>query len=165
MHSRPNFAQAVAVATPCWPAPVSLAHADREQGLAERVVDLVGAGVGEVFPLEPDLAAAGQIREPRGEVQRAGAAHERLEQAVELGLKGRVGDGRGILPLELVERRRERLGHVAAAESAEPAQRVGHGGERGGGDRRRHGQSRGKAAGACTGRVPDCSLVGSAHHS
>ena len=35
-----------------------LAHAQREQRLAERVVDLVGAGVIEVFALEIDLRPA-----------------------------------------------------------------------------------------------------------
>ena len=54
----------VAVATPCWPAPVSamslrLAHAAGEQRLADGVVDLVGAGVGQVFAFEVDGRAAG----------------------------------------------------------------------------------------------------------
>src|SRR5205085_12078845 len=35
-----------------------LAHALCEQALAETVVDLVGAGMAEVFALEPDLRAA-----------------------------------------------------------------------------------------------------------
>jgi hypothetical protein len=52
-----NSAQAVAVATPCWPAPVSamtarLAHALGHQHLAQHVVDLVAAGVIELVALE-----------------------------------------------------------------------------------------------------------------
>ena len=70
-HSRPNSAAAVAVATPCWPAPVSatrrgLPISHREQALAEDVVDLVGAGVGEVLTLEqsrtPSSSRVARIR-------------------------------------------------------------------------------------------------------
>ncbi len=62
-HSSPKSAQTVAVATPCWPGAgfgddALLAHAPREQRLAERVVDLVRAGVEQVFALEVDLGAA-----------------------------------------------------------------------------------------------------------
>ena len=39
-----------------------LAHAARQQGLAERVVDLVGAGVVEVFALQIDLRPAASCR-------------------------------------------------------------------------------------------------------
>jgi hypothetical protein len=35
-----------------------LAHAHRQQHLAKGVVDLVGAGVVEIFPFEVDLRAA-----------------------------------------------------------------------------------------------------------
>ncbi len=36
-----------------------LAHPERQQGLAERIVDLVGTGVIEVFTLEPNAGPAG----------------------------------------------------------------------------------------------------------
>ena len=62
-HSSPKRAATVALATPCWPAPVSamirrLAHPRREQRLADGVVDLVRAGVVQVFALEQDARAA-----------------------------------------------------------------------------------------------------------
>ena len=44
-----------------------LAHPQREQGLAERVVDLVGAGVVQVLALEPDLGAAALLAQPLGD--------------------------------------------------------------------------------------------------
>ena len=49
----------MAVATPCWPAPVSatsapLAHFEGEETLANDVVDLVAAGVVEVLALQQD---------------------------------------------------------------------------------------------------------------
>ena len=43
-----------------------LAHAPREQNLPERVVDLVRAGVREVFALEIDARAARVFRQTRG---------------------------------------------------------------------------------------------------
>ena len=51
------------VATPCWPAPVSammrfLPMRMRQQRLAQAVVDLVRAGVQQVFALEIDLCSA-----------------------------------------------------------------------------------------------------------
>ena len=52
-----------------------LAHAAGEQALAERVVDLVRAGVQEVLALEPDRVA-GRLREPRGVVERRRAPGE-----------------------------------------------------------------------------------------
>ena len=105
-HSRPSSAQALAVATPCWPAPVSaitrfFAHALGEQSLAERVVDLVRAGVEQVFALEVDFCAAERFGEALGEVERRGAAGVISEQRVELGLKGGVGLGDFVFALEL----------------------------------------------------------------
>ncbi len=50
------------------------AHAPRQQGLAQRVVDLVRAGVRQVFALEPDLRAPA-LREIAHGRQRSGTSH------------------------------------------------------------------------------------------
>ena len=47
-----------------------LAHAPGEQDLAEAIVDLVRAGVIEVFALEIDLRAAEMLRQALGEIER-----------------------------------------------------------------------------------------------
>jgi hypothetical protein len=62
VHSRPSRAAAVAVATPCCPAPVSaitrlLPMRLGEQGLTDDVVDLVRPGVREVLALGVDVNA------------------------------------------------------------------------------------------------------------
>ena len=51
-----------------------LAHALGQQDLADAVVDLVRAGVVELFALEVDLRAAAVFGQALGEVQRRGAA-------------------------------------------------------------------------------------------
>ncbi len=75
MHCRPKQAQAVAVATPCWPAPVSAMMRclpmRGEQDLAEHVVDLVRAGMVEAVALEIDLRAVEPLGQPLGEIERA----------------------------------------------------------------------------------------------
>ena len=48
-----------------------LAHAPREQDLAEHIVDLVRAGVVELLALEIDLRAAEMRGQPLGEIERA----------------------------------------------------------------------------------------------
>ena len=52
-----------------------LAHALREQGLAHGVIDLVRAGVIQVFALEVDLRAAQFFAPVLSMVERRGAAH------------------------------------------------------------------------------------------
>ena len=56
-----------------------LTHAQGQQALAQGVVDLVGAGVVEVFALQPDAGAtfgtAVVLAEPFGLVERTGPAH------------------------------------------------------------------------------------------
>ena len=94
MQGRPKRAQTVAVATPCWPAPVSamirvLPMRHREQDLADAIVDLVRAGVVELVALEVDLRAFPRARramlgQALGEIERAGAADIMFEQIVEL---------------------------------------------------------------------------------
>ena len=51
-----------------------LAHALRQQALAQRVVDLVGAGVQQVFTLQVNLRAAELLCHAFCKVQRRGAA-------------------------------------------------------------------------------------------
>jgi hypothetical protein len=121
-HSSPSRAAAVADATPCWPAPVS---ALGEQRLAEHVVDLVRAGVAEIFSLEIDARAAAVPGEALGEVERGGpprvVPEEIAEPAPEAGILARGVEG----TLQLDERRHEGLGDEAAAEAAEVAGGIG----------------------------------------
>ena len=68
-HRNPKSAQTVAVATPCWPAPVSaitrcFAHPARKQRLAQGVVDLMRAGVQKVFALQINLRATRMGSQP-----------------------------------------------------------------------------------------------------
>ena len=53
-----------------------LAHALGEQDLAQAIVDLVRAGVIEVFALEIDLRAAQMLGQALGEIERIGAADD-----------------------------------------------------------------------------------------
>ena len=113
----------MAVATPCWPAPVSammraLAHPLGEQRLAERVVDLVRAGVEQVLALQVDVAPDA-LGEPLGVVERRRppdvVAQQPVEPLAKRGSRARLEPRL----LELGERGHQRLGHVAAAVGAE----------------------------------------------
>ncbi|MPM47170.1 hypothetical protein SDC9_93878 [bioreactor metagenome] len=59
------------------------AHALGEHGLADHIVDLVRAGVVEVFPLQIDLRAAHFLAGACGVIDGRGAAHEMCELVVE----------------------------------------------------------------------------------
>jgi hypothetical protein len=90
----------VAVATPCWPAPVSAMMRScpcaAPAGSGPAVVDLVRAGVVELLALEIDLGAAEMLGQPLGEIERARPADIVLQIAVQLGLERRIGLGRGV---------------------------------------------------------------------
>ena len=96
-----------------------LAHAPRQQALAERVVDLVRAGVTEVLALQVDLRAAQALGEARGEVERRLAAGVLAQVVAHLAPEVAVAAQLRVRRLELEQRRHERLGDVAAAELAE----------------------------------------------
>jgi hypothetical protein len=102
-----------------------LAHAPGQQGLTDGVVDLVRAGVIEVFALQVDLGAAEDFRPAPGVVDRAGPADVVAQFVAEFGLKIRVVPGRFIFARQFVERRHERLGDINAAVWAEMAARIG----------------------------------------
>ena len=109
-----------------------LAEPPREQRLAERVIDLVRAGMGEVLALQVQakgrgrLAAgrglAGAIQDPLGEpicaIERRRATGEGREQLAQLGPEARVVAELVVRSLQLGECAHERLGHVPAAELA-----------------------------------------------
>src|SRR5258705_4821616 len=123
----------------------ALPHALGQQRLAERVVDLVRAGVGQVFALEkhadtwrvqkdppyptrlsrrPGPFGPG-TREVGRLVQRRGAADIVLQQPIEL-VAERLVLARGeVARPELPDRPHERFGNEAAAVRAEVAARVG----------------------------------------
>ena len=115
----------MAVATPCWPAPVSattrvLPMRFTRSAWPSGVVDLVGAGVAEVLALQPHPAAE-PLGEPRGEAEGRGPADVVAEEPLELRLEGRVAPRRRVGLLQLAERLHERLRDVAAAVGAEVA--------------------------------------------
>ncbi len=97
-----------------------LAHPLGEQRLGEDVVDLVRAGVVEVLALEDDARPTGVGGEARHLGDDARPAGVRAVQPVEL--VEELGVDHGLLAglVELLERRDQRLGDVAAAERPEP---------------------------------------------
>ena len=124
------MAQAVAAATPCWPAPVSammrlLAHVLREEGLAEGVVDLVGAGVGQVLALQVDLRASEVPGEVLCVVEGRRAPDIAVEQSGEAGLEVLVGLDGVVSVLKLGDGGHEGFRDELAAEVAEAAPVVG----------------------------------------
>src|SRR5262249_47185794 len=108
----------------------SLAEPGGEHRLAERVVQLVRAGVEEVLalegdpvgrvePLRPGQPGGAAGAEAMGKVERGGAAGVGREQLVLLLPVGLVGARRDPTGGELVERRDQRLRDVPAAVDAE----------------------------------------------
>jgi hypothetical protein len=101
-----------------------LAHALGDQSLADRIVDLVRAGVIEVFALEPDLSAASLLGQSLGVIDRARTSHIVLEFVCELGLELRIVAHAQILAFEFVQRMHERFSDEHAAVGPEVATAV-----------------------------------------
>src|SRR6202020_1396494 len=96
-----------------------LAHLPGEQRLTDRVVNLVGAGVVEVFAFEVDLMARG-LAQPGRAVQRRWAPDVVTRERVALRDEAWVLTGLDPGQLQLGQRRHQRLGHVLAPVWAEP---------------------------------------------
>ena len=77
-----------------------------------RVVDLVGAGVVEVFALEPDLGAAALLGQPLGEVERGGPADVVRSRSSSSAWNAGSLLGLVVLRGQLVEGVHQRLGDV-----------------------------------------------------
>jgi len=91
-----------------------LAHAARQQDLAERVVDLVRAGVAEVLTFEIDAGAAERAAQALGLIQERRPAGVLALQDAQLATEARVPAQPMIGALQLGERRHERFAHVSA---------------------------------------------------
>ena len=102
----------------------ALPHAHGQQALAEAVVDLVRAGMEQVFALDVDARSAQMLGQPRSKLQRSRAAGKILEQGVQFSLETRVLTRLLVGALEFLERRNERLGNVTSAVGTETALRV-----------------------------------------
>ncbi len=102
-----------------------LAHAQRQQDLAEHIVDLVRAGVVQLLALEIDLRAAELFGHALGEIERARPADIMGEQTFQLGVIGRVLAGLVIGFFQRQDQRHQGFGDETAAENAEMAARVG----------------------------------------
>ena len=102
-----------------------LAHAAGEQRLSQAVIDLVRAGVEQVFALEPDARAAQGLAQVFGEVERRGAAGVVVQQIGEFGLEGRVLARREIGGFEFFNRRHQDFGDVAPAVGSEVSAGIG----------------------------------------
>ena len=101
-----------------------LAHAEREQRLPEGVVDLVGAGVGQVLALEED-AAADLGGEAGGLVEGGLAADEVAELLAESGLELGIVAGLGVGDFELLDGGHQDFRYELAAVLAEVARPLG----------------------------------------
>ena len=102
------------------------AHPPRQQALAERVVDLVRAGVVQVLAFQVDLGPAAFFTQAPGVIQRRRSAHVLPIQFGQLLVKRLVGRRLLVLDDQLVERVGQGFGHVAAAERSKTAGGVGY---------------------------------------
>src|SRR6185503_11147992 len=103
-----------------------LSHAARQQRLAQRVVDLVRAGVEEILALEMNLSKPDRLAEARGMGDGRGPAREGRELEGEGFLEGWVPAHLVVGAGQLEHGGEEDLGNVGAAERPEPAARPGH---------------------------------------
>ncbi len=102
-----------------------LAHSLGKQGLAEGIVDLVGSGVQQVFPLEVNLCAAQAIAKPFRAIEFGRPAGKAAKHLIKLSLKF------GILPcvkvcvVQFSQWVRKCFGDEGSAIRTEPARFVG----------------------------------------
>jgi len=96
-----------------------LAHPDRQEGLSERVVDLVGSGVEEILSFEIDARPAERLAESFGVVERCWAAGVLMEERLEFSSEGRIASRRHVRTFQFVEGGHDRFGDKLSPERSE----------------------------------------------
>ena len=104
-----------------------LAHLFGQQGLAQHIVDLVGAGMVQVLPLQVDLRPAQVLCHFLRIVQPGGPAGVFIEQRPQLPVELRVVFIVVVRFLQLDHRIHQRLRDVLAAVDAKASVLIGHG--------------------------------------
>ena len=104
-----------------------LAHAPRQHGLADDVVDFVRAGVVQIFALQVNLRAAQFAAGARRVINGRGPAHIMRQFVLEFGQKIRVILVFGVGVFQLVDGISQRFADKAAAIGAEMAVGIGLG--------------------------------------
>ena len=101
-----------------------LAHAPRQQYLADAIVNLVGARMEQIFALKINASAAAVLSQTFREEQRSRTASVIAKQVVEFVLKS-VIRARGLIRhRQLFQRGHQSLGHEAPAVTAPVAKRI-----------------------------------------
>ena len=101
-----------------------------EENLPEGVVDLMRAGVEQVFALEINFGTAQFLRPALGEIQRRRATDIVVKEVVEFGVEGRIIFCRLIRGGQFLKRGHQRLGHEHAAKLSVVAGSIGQSGRR-----------------------------------
>ena len=102
-----------------------LPQATGQQDLPHRVVDLVGAGVTQILPLQKDPGTAQPFAQAAGKVERRGPPHVLTENGGQLLLERRISPGRVVPLRQGLQGGHEGLRDIAPAVWAEVAERVG----------------------------------------
>ena len=87
------------------------AHTQRQKALAEAVIDLVGAGVVQIFTLKINLCTAPVPREASGKVERCWPARVVTKKIVELSVKLGIALDGLVRGFQLLQGMHERFGH------------------------------------------------------
>src|SRR6185437_11184690 len=97
----------------------AFAHAPGQQSLAKTVVDFVRAGMQQIFALEVHARSAQLLRQSPSEKEWSWTSGVIPQKGIELLLKRDIVFRRFVCALQLVKRRHERFGNLAAAVRAE----------------------------------------------
>ena len=128
VHGMPSRAHAAAVATPCWPAPVSATMRFAPRRLASSACPIalliLCAPVCARSSRFSQTSAPQRRDSSRRERQRRRPADPGAQLRVELGLERGIRQDVAHALLEAIERRHQRFGHVASAERPEATARV-----------------------------------------
>ena len=103
-----------------------LAHSLSQQNLTHRVVDLVGAGVVEVFAFEINSGSAAVFGQSLSKVERVWATNKGRQQLVEIGQEFRILLSLFVLSGQFFQSVHERFGHESPAEFAKPTGHIRH---------------------------------------